>query len=753
MMHTVIENHQTTCVVLNYIGQVQGVGMRPFLFRIADELNLKGRIFNHSRGVSAELEGDKSKLDLFHKRVIELAPKPIEITRWSVDWQSPRGFVQLEIVTSQDPPTPSRHSIQPDTATCKKCWTDFFNPESRFFNYCFVSCCECGPRWTILHRFPFERCNTSYHSFKLCHDCQTEYENPQSRRFHAQTLSCKKCGPKISISTKTAPLIHSELDQVHRSLVHGGVGLIKGLGGFQLIGNAKDPGAIEKIRLLKQRPSQALAIMVRDQESFLNMGGKLSDWEKMILPAAPIVSIQHFQHPLSALLAPDLQELGVMAPTTPFHLMLFGPGIDSIVVTSGNPKAFPIPKSKTEIEFSLDSEIDFIIDHDREVVHAIDDSVLRGDLILRKARGLTPAIYSCQSKQSRIAFGADLKNAIAIQIDNDIIEFPYCGDLSEGGMLQTQSRNTNEHLKLFDLALQEMDSSAVDLNPETITKDIAHRSHTQVPHHLAHACSAYMSCPSDLVLTFDGTGFDDHSDLGGGDGFVLKKKKWHLVMRLKPVKWVGGNSSVLEPWKSLVLHFAAARLKPDILYNCLPDLSTEMIDVFYTYACTEDGPMTTSMGRWFDAAAALIEFGTQKQNYEAQAPIRLEHLAKPFQSNLKGDRFLCELSNGSGSILEIDGAAILIEILKLKTLNQHSKEQIAYFAHDLMASSVAHACSRLQVKSVTGTGGVFQNKVFSDLLSRYLGALGIQFKLPQEFPVNDQCIAIGQLYYLENLYA
>ncbi|MFN7903694.1 MAG: carbamoyltransferase HypF [Pseudobdellovibrionaceae bacterium] len=748
-----IENHQTTCLVLHYFGQVQGVGMRPFLFRLADELNLKGKIFNHSGGVTTELEGSRTQLENFHQRVISSAPPPILIQKILCSWQSPRGDKDLEIISLAPSTCSSRHMIQPDAATCQKCWSDFFNPQSRFYHYSFVSCCECGPRWSILHRFPFERFNTSYESFPMCHECQAEYQNPQSRRYYAQTLSCAVCGPRITISTKKISASIFSPETVQKSILDGQIGLVKGLGGFQLIGLATNPATIERIRNLKSRPSQSLAIMVRDLETFLNMGGTLTDWKSMTNSVAPILSVKNLKHPLSLSLAPDLQELGVMAPTTPLHFMLFGKDIDSIVVTSGNPQGHKLPKSKSEIQFSLDSEIDFIIDHDRDIIHSIDDSVVRGELVLRKARGLTPVIHTCQSKQSRIALGTDLKNAMAIQIENDLIEFPYCGDLGDQKILEAQTHQIIEYLKLFGVTWGDLTLSAIDFHPETTTQNLGPGPHTQVPHHLAHAWSAFHQCPADLILTFDGTGYDEDFELGGGDGFTLREKNWHRVLSLKPLKWVGGNSSVIEPWKSLVIAFASAGYPVENLYLCLPEISKEMIDVFYVYACSESGPLTTSMGRWFDAAAAMIDFGAQKQTYEAQAPIRLEHLAKPFRHEHQRSQFLIEPNRNATSIIEIDGAAILFELYHLKCVQKFSKEEVAFAAHDFMAGAVARACLSLPVKSVTGTGGVFQNALFTKLLADHLRLLDIQFSLPKAIPVNDQCIALGQIYYMENLYA
>ncbi len=380
------DDDQTACLILHYFGHVQGVGMRPFLYRVADALDLKGRIFNQPRGVTAELEGNEQSLEQFQRRVLGTAARPIAISDCTAEWLPARGYRRLEIIPAPSVQGAARHTIQPDAATCPQCWADHADPTSRFHAYPFVTCCECGPRWTILDRFPFERPNTTYADFTLCEECQAEYEDPGSRRHHAQTLSCPRCGPSLSFATSPAAPDKASLQGIHALLLDAGVGLIKGLGGFQLIGNADSPAAIRRIRMLKQRPAQSLAVMLRDEDVFLRAGGHPSQWQRLRSAAAPILSLREFSHPLAGMLAPDLRELGVMAPTTPLHGMLFNQQIDALVVTSGNPKGCPLPRSREEIRFALGSEIDFIIDHERRITRAVDDSVVRGSIILRKAR-------------------------------------------------------------------------------------------------------------------------------------------------------------------------------------------------------------------------------------------------------------------------------------------------------------------------------------------------------------------------------
>jgi hydrogenase maturation protein HypF len=355
----------------------------------------------------------------------------------------------------------------------------------------------------------------------------------------------------------------------------------------------------------------------------------------------------------------------------------------------------------------------------------------------------------------RLALGADLKNAVALHVGEDIIEFPYCGDLLNGPILHAQSKNVSDFLDLFHAPVHELEASAIDFHPETFTQELTMTRQTAVPHHLAHAWSASHECPSDMVLTFDGTGYDENLELGGGDGFVLSEKTWHRCLQLKPVKFVGGSSSVTDPWKSLVLFFSSIGMSLETLRTCFSDLPNskiphETLDVFYTYALRSPGVLTTSMGRWFDAAAALIEFGGRVQTYEAQAPLRLEHLAKPFQYNFDIAQYIIQSLQNEKPLVEVNAPAMLLELYALKKNHKISVEHLAFVTHDMMAQAIAHACHLLGFKTVTGTGGVFQNELFSQLLKKHLHSMQIQFSRPTKNPVNDQSIALGQLFYLEN---
>jgi hydrogenase maturation protein HypF len=713
------DDDQKACLILHYFGHVQGVGMRPFLYQLAAELDLKGIIFNQPRGVTAELEGNKHFLEQFRRRVLDTAAQPIAIR------------------------------------DCKE--------KCRFFGYPFLTCCECGPRWTILERFPFERSNTTYTDFTLCHECLAEYQNPGSRRHHAQTLSCPGCGPSITFLTAPADQDKANLQGIQAMLMDSGVGLIKGLGGFQLIGNAGSPAAIQRIRLLKQRPAQSLAVMLRDEDVFLRSGGHPSQWQHLRSAAAPILSLREFSHPLAGMLAPDLRELGVMAATTPLHSMLFNQEIDALVVTSGNPKGFPLPGSRADIRFALGSDIDFIIDHGRRITHTVDDSVVRDQIILRKARGLTPAVHKRHSESAspkdqssrmqRLALGADLKNAIALQLDDELIEFPYCGDLQHPATLESQAASLQGYLELFGCQPDGIGAIAVDFHPETFTRALAPGNHTAVPHHIAHAWVAFSQCPGDLVLTFDSTGYDEDLELGGGDGLVLCDGAWQRALQLQPIKFIGGSSSVAEPWKSLVLYFAAAGIAPETLHRCFPGIEASLIDVFYAHSLASDGPLSSSMGRWFDAAAALIEFGDQTQSYEAQAPIRLEHLAEPCACSVDVTPFVTRTTSHDNALVEINGASLLLALYQLKYTDLVPVEHLAYIAHDLIAQAVALACRYSGVSTVTGAGGVFQNALFTSRLQQHLASCGIVFTFPDQIPLNDQAIALGQLLHLESLHA
>lgn len=763
-----MQEWQTQCLSFDLSGQVQGVGMRPFLYRLAQENSLKGRIFNQNSGASAHLEGSEENLTRFFQQIKTRAQPPIRIDRIQTKSVPPQGYEDLQIVgvnkKASEESKPKENisdaklkqwSLSPDFATCEDCWADFHNPQSRFYRYAFVSCAKCGPRWSILRKLPFERSHTSMADFPLCQPCWVDYSDSRSRRFHAQTISCRDCGPKLEIGRQT-------LAEISSQLAEGALAIVKGLGGFQLVGSALKPESIRRIRKLKARPDQSLAVMVRDFETFEKIGGDFSSWQKLMDAIAGIHSFFGMQIPNQDLLAPDLAEVGVMAPTTGLHWLLLE-HCPLIVVTSANAKGFPIPGRKEDVRLKCD----IFIDHNREISQPIDDSVLRGDQILRAARGLRPRWIPLEALKSEgtsapnaiesatahanviLALGADLKNAAAILVEGGILELPYSGSLVQ---LQSQSEIEARLEKTLSLLQVEPQLILQDYAPDSYSSSLLiHRSIPRkvISHHRAHAHAAGQV--GDFILAFDGTGFNasvsaSDPDICGGEGYLLGPEGLMQVFQVQPFPFVAGNSMVTSPWKSLVVLLTQAGFPQEKLKNLLPEVEAEDLQIIAQLALQESALKTSSMGRFFDALSALFEFGSRVQSYEAQAPIRLEAraLKELFSSerpvNFCAEDFLVQSE-------EVGSPRLLFAASKLMAyFAKHKNQFSALLAHELLAQVIAEACFRYKPTRVVGTGGVYQNQVLVKVLRECLLQKGIPLYIPGNFPVNDQSIALGQIY-------
>lgn len=772
--------------------------MRPWLFRLAQSHELRGQIFNHSAGTSAVLQGPALAIQSFRQDLTSALSGPIhhfpaQVEKLVFSEIDSRKFDRLEILNA--PPVTMGHffspltlSAPPDLATCLKCWLDFSNPKSRFFNYPFISCTSCGPRWTLLRKLPFEREHTSYADFEMCTDCEKEYSDPSSRRFFSQTMSCETCGPKIQLHLDSQQTLRENppkntlskdvFRECSTALKAGKIGVIKGMGGFQLIGNALDVHAIQRIRALKQRPDQALAVMFRDLETFQFYGGGAQMWNELRSPEAAIHSTSGLEFPTRHLIAPDLNEAGAMAATTPFHFLLQSE-VPLLVVTSANQNGSPIPRTIQEIEFRIGSEIDFVLDHNREITFPIDDSVVKDGQVLRAARGILPRVHprkgnKAQPEKDVLALGADLKNSAAFTQNGITTELPYAGTISTLEGLRTLKSRLERQLKLFDFVPKAV---LCDFHPETLTCQLnlfPDLVPTRVPHHLAHAMA--LQTTADLVLSFDGTGFNGDMDANGGEGFVTRPKgrpdEWadeRLIqperrLQFEPTPLVGGTSAVREPWKFATTSLLRGGMDRTEILKLFPNVDPAAFQTVVQLSKSHNLVMTTSAGRWFDAASAIVCFGTRNQTYEAQAPIRLESLAakcrRPIAPLLfSANEFITlgkhQSSEGATEFIQIAGSRLLAKLAEMKISKLYKEDELAFYAHDMLAQVVAKASARtlqqfgessdpLMISSVGVTGGVFQNQVFLNCLETHMKKQGLNLRPTQGFPVNDQAIALGQ---------
>jgi len=715
---------------LNFSGTVQGIGFRPYLYKLANDLDLKGQIKNNSEGVSVYLEGEKENLEIFLNRLSEETPFNAKIESFSKEWIKPIGVKELSILKSEVSDT-GIISTPPDLATCKKCFEEFNDINNRRFNYPLISCTDCGPRYSIIEELPFDRERTSYKYFFLCKECLDEYQNPSDRRYHAQTTGCAKCGPNIFSTPK-------DID-INQFLLAGNILGLKGIGGFQLICNAQDIEAIKKLRERKNRPHRPLAVMAKNLELIRKVCDVTLEEEKLLTSnIGPIVILPLKNQILPEIISPDSKTVGFFLPTTPLHLHLFGENLDYLIVTSANDQGFPIATNDKEII------VDGVISHNRPIISRCDDSVYQGINLIRPGRGIAPLIFRHSKKinKSILALGADLKNTICLSKDNKSYLSPHIGDLYNFPTFLELKKQIDKFSKLLKIT---PDIIAVDLHPNYYSSILGRELSQEkgiklieVTHHHAHALSAMeeYNLEEAYAFTFDGTGYGPDGTLWGGDLLYVYPGGFKRIAFLKPFLLPGGEQTIKNPKRQLTARYIEMGL--DVDDKLLKQICDQKINTF----------KTSSVGRLFDQVSALLDIQNIPITYEGQAAIRLESIATTLRDPIfKSFSFKINQEKGHK---EINTNQLLMEILTEK--NSGTPIPILAFRfHYTMAQIALKMLEGLKDLPIVFCGGVFQNKLLSSLLEKELRSLGLKTYRPQKFPANDGGISFGQIVYCRQL--
>ena len=524
-------------------GAVQGVGFRPFIFRLASELNLKGFVLNSSAGVQIEAEGEKYILDSFVLRIEKEKPKAAIINSLEFSFLDETGFNKFEIVKSNDADEKTT-LIVPDIAVCDDCLNELYDPNDRRYLYPFINCTNCGPRFSIINSLPYDRPNTSMYEFEMCDDCRKEYEDPANRRFHAQPVACPKCGPHIELWDSSGNLIsknHSTINNAIEKIKEGKIIALKGIGGFQLIVDATDIKAVDELRIRKHREEKPFAVMFPNIESVKEIC-VVNDFEERLLlsPEAPIVLLKkHVNKDIEKIISPSVAPgnpyLGVMLAYSPLHHLLLNELGKPIVATSANISEEPIIIDENEALNKLKNIADYYLVNNRKIVRHVDDSIVRvilgREMVLRRARGYAP--LPIQNKinlngNKILAVGGHLKNTIALSVGNNIFSSQHIGDLSTQEAEKTFEDVINDFEKLYEV---KTDNIVSDLHPDYISTKFAktkNKNLTQVQHHTAHiaACVAENQIDDEVLgVSWDGTGYGTDGNIWGGNfSHIIKKK-------------------------------------------------------------------------------------------------------------------------------------------------------------------------------------------------------------------------------------
>jgi hydrogenase maturation protein HypF len=735
-------------VRIRVAGTVQGVGFRPYVFRLAHELGLAGFVRNDQHGVLIEIEGDSAPLERFTARLAPEAPPLATVEHVETEVVPARATRGFEIVSSERA-SEADAPVSPDTATCGDCVAELLDPADRRYRYPFVNCTNCGPRFTIVRGVPYDRALTTMAGFEMCPACRREYDDPRDRRFHAQPNACPACGPQVRLvdreRNRLAPrAARDDVEAAAHAVLAGAIVALKGIGGYHLACRADSEHAVAALRGRKHREDKPFALMVPAARA----AGALVelDTEARVLlesRARPVVIAP--RRPGAAVapsVAPRSRELGVMLPYSPLHHLLLADAGVPLVMTSGNVSDEPIAYRDDDALRRLGEIADLFLVHDRPIATRTDDSVARGRLLLRRSRGHVPESVALPEHAPRpvLACGAELKSTFCLAKGRRAWVSHHVGDLSNYETLTSFEEGIAHFERLFAVSPEVV---AHDLHPRYLSTayalDREARAHVGVQHHHAHlaACLAEHRERGPAVgAIFDGTGYGTDGTVWGGEILYGDLHGFERAGHLLAVRMPGGEQAIREPWRMACAWLVAAgsdRLPPP-----LAAIDPQRWDAVVELARTGmAAPLTSSAGRLFDAIAALCGVRTHV-NYEGQAAAELEAAASP------GERGRYPLPVRDGVL---DARETVLAVADDATRGAPAGSISARF-HNALAAATAQACA--QAAEAHGTsvvvlsGGVFQNLLLLERTSAALAAAGLRVVAPCRLPPNDGGISYGQ---------
>lgn len=745
--------------VIRVSGTVQGVGFRPFVWRLACDMGVRGQVLNDGSGVEIRAWCDDP--EDFLARLRSEAPPLARIAaitcRAAEMGEAPDGFV----IAASSPTAPAT-AIAADAATCPDCLAEIRDPAGRRFGHAFANCTHCGPRLTILRRLPYDRANSSMAEFAMCPACAAEYGNPADRRFHAQPIACPDCGPRLWLEQGEARCDGAAaIDRAADLIRRGGIVAIKGLGGFHLAADARQEAAVARLRRAKRRLGRPFALMARDLEQIRPFASVSAEAARHLQSAAaPILLLD--AAPGAVLLAPSIAPgqatLGFMLPYTPLHHLLFDRLDGPIVLTSGNLTDEPQCAANDEARMRLGPLCDALLCHDRDIVQRVDDSVLRlagqGPIVIRRARGLAPQPLALGQgdEPSVLALGGDLKAAVALVARGQLTVSQHLGDLSTPLARGGYDAMVELLLDLNDAAPALV---ACDLHPDFHSTRAAHALAARfgvpcmpIQHHHAHV----LSCLADngiadrdqpvLGVVLDGMGHGSDGTVWGGEFLLVEGAGFRRLAHFPVVALPGGDAAARQPWRNAVAQLeaafgweeAAARFDRGGGLRHLEGCNIAALRTTLHLA-----PRTSSAGRLLDAAAALLGLCVSEQGYEGEAAVRLEACA---QHATAGGSYGTELT-GSGPCWEPLLAGLLQDLAR-----EVPVATIARRVHDTLIASVVRQveaiCRERTLGHVALSGGCFNNALLLDGISGALSARGIAVLTHRRLPPGDGGLAAGQ---------
>jgi hydrogenase maturation protein HypF len=733
-------------------GAVQGVGFRPFVFRLAQELGMNGWVMNSAAGVFLEVEAAESALPEFLRRLEAEKPAISFIQSLEATYLDPAGFKSFEIRESSGGEKTAL--VLPDIATCPECLQEIFDPANRRYQYPFTNCTNCGPRFTIIESLPYDRPGTTMKKFAMCEECSREYLDPADRRFHAQPNACARCGPELELWDAESQRLarrHDALLAAAAAVRAGQIVAVKGLGGFHLLADARSEEAVRELRTRKRREEKPFALMFPSYEAVLNYC-EATEVERRLLraPESPIVLLRRLREDdgLARSIAPRNPYLGVMLPYTPLHHLLMRELGFPVVATSGNLSEEPICIEEHEAVRRLRGIADGFLVHNRPILRHADDSVVREmggrELVIRRARGFAPLPVQVDHElPSVLAVGAHQKNTISASMHSQVFISQHIGDLENETSYEAFRSVIGAFETLYEL---KPEAIACDMHPGYLSTQYAHASglpQIAVQHHYAHILSCMAENhlrPPVLGIAWDGSGFGPDGTVWGGEVLQVTDGNFKRVAHLRPFLLPGGEKAVREPRRCALALLYEVFGDDAFTAGLLPagDFSDDELRVLRTMLSQKiNSPWTTSAGRLFDGFASLLNLRHAAQ-FEGQAAMELEFALdrSPVEENYP----FAIRASGDTLILDWEPA-----VRKAVTERNVPLPVASARFHNMLVEMGVEAAKRIGEKRVVLSGGCFQNKYLTERFIGQLQAAGFQPYWHQRVPPNDGGIALGQL--------
>jgi hydrogenase maturation protein HypF len=734
-------------------GRVQGVGYRAFVFNLAHQYRLSGEVQNLTGEVRIDAQGETGLLDAFAAALVSAAPplaRPHVVSCQPIPLREAGGFEILPSAVSLQ----AQVHVPPDNFLCDDCRREMLDPGDRRYRYPFINCTQCGPRYTLITRMPYDRPNTTMADFAMCPACLAEYSDPHNRRFHAQPLACPLCGPQLSfVAAHERAAGDAALAACVNAIRRGETVAVKGIGGYHLVCDAQNPAAIARLRAGKHRPHKPLAVMFpwQGEDGLQRVRAELqfdaAAQQALIDAARPIVLLaRRADSTLPDSIAPGLREIGAMLPYSPLHHLLLDSFGGPLVATSGNVSGEPVLTDNSEAEARLGKVAQAFLHHNRPIARPADDSVLRvisgKPRMLRAGRGIAPLEFDLPFTLPRplLAVGGQMKNTIALAWDNRAVLSPHIGDLDAPRSLEIFEQVIADLQQLYGIEAQVI---VCDAHPGYAGSRWATKQQLplhRVFHHHAHASALAFEAGLEktwLTFTWDGVGLGEDETLWGGETLSGRPGAWRRVASFKPFRLPGGERAGREPWRS-----AAA-----LCWESGLDWSSSARDAVLLKSAWQHGlnaPATTAVGRLFDAASSLLGL-IDTASHEGQGPMLLEAAATEVDEYDESAATDLPLHRNDNGLLVADWTPLLNMLRRDEVPVAKRAMQFHLSLAKLIVKQTHRVHADTRFDAVGLTGGVFQNRLLAELALQQLAAAGFEAHLPQQAPCNDGGLAFGQL--------